>query len=209
MWEKSSKSVTRITIVCSLAMSFIIHNRLIVLSLFQALYDRRIVSFRHFGEVPVQEWLFILLFVKLILDFWSDAARHLKESIIHWSCQIRKQSTFYGVIQGIFNLGWGFFTGSTLEHVHELTRFNINCCRSHLSNNLWGRCRNLWSSHWLRSLCSFRFFLFWSTTLFWLWSVYFCTWRGSCLYRSEYIVLTKGAALPFWLGAFSLIFQLN
>ena len=59
--EEPSKSVTRVTVVCSLTVCLVCYYGL-VLTFFIALHDGGVISLRHFRKVPLLQSLLILLF---------------------------------------------------------------------------------------------------------------------------------------------------
>lgn len=72
MCEKAAQGVTRIAIVCSLAVRFVCYDRLI-LAHHIALHNGRIVCLWNLGEVSLLKCCFILLLFQLKLDFGPDA----------------------------------------------------------------------------------------------------------------------------------------
>ena len=72
MCEKAAQGVTRIAVVCGLAVRFVRYDRLI-LAHHIALHNGRIVCLWNLGQVSLLKCSFILLLFQLILDFGPDA----------------------------------------------------------------------------------------------------------------------------------------
>ncbi len=125
MSKETSHSVSCITIVSGLNVSFITNDRLIF-SHNITLNDWNRILGRYFRQGTSFQKGFVILLFELKLYLWPNFSRHWEDFIINRSCRVRIRQLLELSLRAINNFFWNRLYRCALQHVHELTWFNIN-----------------------------------------------------------------------------------
>ena len=124
MSKEATLGISCITVISCFDVSLIAHNRL-TLPHNVAWNDRNRIFCGHFRKCTSFQESLILLFFELELNFSSDLCWHWEKMIIYWSrcvCKVWMLKSSGSSVNLIIDcLNW-----SALQHVHELTWFNVN-----------------------------------------------------------------------------------
>lgn len=123
--KEATHCVSCIPVVSGLNMSLISNNRLIF-SHNETLNDWNRILCRYFRKCTCFQKGFIILFLELKLNLCPDLSWHWENFIIYRCCSVSISQSLELSLWAIDNFFWNCLNRCALQHVHELTWFNIN-----------------------------------------------------------------------------------
>ena len=150
MSKETTHCVSCIAVVSGLNMSFITNNRLIF-SHYETLNDWNRILSRYFRKCTCFQKGLVILFFELKLYLCPDLCWHCEHVIINWCSSVSICQPLELSFRAI-NFFWNRLNRGTLQHVHELTWFNID--------SAWTLHRNCSTSYDCRRLL-FLVFHYW------------------------------------------------